>query len=254
MSDVSYRVADYRNEIMRELACTMQYKPASKDILIVVHSQLPYLKKCIFSIRKHTQNYKILVWDNGSDEETSFWIKHQNDITSFRSEENLGFIIPNNTLAKKSNSEYIILLNSDTEVMPDWDCAMIAHIQQYGYSQVGYLGGFLDHNGKGVRFGFGGDVDYIPGWCFCIPKSVYNHYGLFDEKNLEFAYCEDSEFSLRITDCGEKIYSLHLGLCVHYENVTIKEVQKSINCHLTYEKNHHYIMKTYGHRLKKIIM
>ena len=73
MSDVSYRVADYRNEIMRELACTMQYKPASKDILIVVHSQLPYLKKCIFSIRKHTQNYKILVWDNGSDEETSFW-------------------------------------------------------------------------------------------------------------------------------------------------------------------------------------
>ena len=189
MSDVFYRIVGYQDKILDELICTSKYESVEKDILIVVHNQLEYLQKCVDSIRKNTEKYQIYIWDNASNEETKNWISNQNDIICIRSEINEGFIKPNNALAKLSNNPFIILLNSDTEVLKDWDKALISHIQQFNYSQVGYLGGILNSQGKGVKFSFGSEIDYIPGWCFCIPRGVYDQYGLFDEENLFFAYC-----------------------------------------------------------------
>ena len=250
MNDIIFRVPGYRDQILDELVCRSDYRRSTKDILIVAHDQLPYLQRCVQSIRNNTSDYTLRVWDNGSSPETSSWISSQSDIVRYRSEENLGFIVPNNRMCADCHSEHIILLNSDTEVMPWWDEAMIAMVQKRGYSQVGYLGGRLDESGKGSAFAFGADIDYIPGWCFCMPMSVYRSHGLFDEDNLDFAYCEDSDLSLRITESGGKIYSLHLGLVVHHENKTILEVSKSRDCKESYRRNHEYIRRRHGHRLK----
>jgi GT2 family glycosyltransferase len=252
MSDAIYRVQLYRDILFDELSCCLNYQQASKDILIVVHDQLPLLKRCISSIRRNTEDYRILLWDNASSQETSDWIKSQSDIVCVRSDENLGFIKPNNRLAEMSSADYIVLLNSDTEVIQDWDKAMISQIQQHDYAEVGYLGGYLDANGKGVNFGFGHQVDYIPAWCACMPRKTYLEHGLFDEKNLVFAYCEDSDLSMRITESGGKIYALHLGLCIHHENATINEVSKIMDCKTSYTKNHEYIKSRHGNRLKNI--
>lgn len=252
MSDAIYRVQRYRDILLEELNCCSRYKKASKDILIVVHDQLPFLKRCISSIRHNTEDYRILLWDNASNQETSNWIKSQSDIVCVRSEENLGFIKPNNRLAEISDADYIVLLNSDTEVIQDWDKAMVSQIQQYDYDQVGYLGGYLDTNGKGISFGFGNQVDYIPAWCVCLPRRTYLKHGLFDENNLVFAYCEDSDLSLRIIESGGKIYALHLGLCIHHENATINEVSKFMDCETSYKKNHEFIKFRHGNKLKSI--
>lgn len=251
MSDLIYRLPAYRDQIYSELICHSKYLAARKDILIVAHNQLEYLVRCVESVRRNTRDYKLWVWDNGSGEETSTWISSQSDIESFRSQENLGFIVPNNRLAARCSSEYMILLNSDTEVVDGWDESMIAQIQQNGFSQVGYLGGRLDSTGKGVEFAFGCDIDYVPGWCFCLPREVYLRHGLFDEVNLDFAYCEDSDLSLRITEAGGRIYSLHLGLVVHHENKTILEVSKTKDCRASYENNHDYIRRRHGSRFKR---
>lgn len=250
MNDAIHRVQRYRDTLLDELHCCAKYQKSSKDILIVVHNQLPLLKRCISSVRRNTDDYKILLWDNASDCETSDWIKSQPDIMCIRNEENIGFIKPNNRLAELSTADYIVLLNSDTEVIQNWDKAMIAQIQQHDYAEVGYLGGYLDGNGKGTSFGFGDKVDYIPAWCACLPRKTYLKYGLFDDKNLIFAYCEDSDFSLRITEAGDRIYALHLGLCIHYENATINEVSKIIDCKESYIKNHEYIKIRHKNRLK----
>lgn len=248
MSDVLFRINLFSKEIAEELSCCFKYEESHKDILIVVHNQLDYLKKCISSIQSCTKNFKIFIWDNGSDIETKEWLSQQKDFFIISNPENIGFIIPNNELAKHGNSEYIILLNSDTEVLPNWDSAMISQIQQNKYAQVGYLGGKVDSEGKGKIFKFGSDLDYVCGWCFCIPRSIYQKYGLFDQENLTFAYCEDSDFSLRLTDSGEKIYALHLGLVIHHENKTIKTVMKEMDCKLSFERNHKFIKKRWKHK------
>ena len=74
---------------------------------------------------------------------------------------------------------------------------------------VGYEGGLLNKKGRGVDTCSGYDADYICGYCMCFSKETYGEFGLFDEENLEFAYCEDSDFSLRLRNEGKKIYACY---------------------------------------------
>ena len=228
-----------QKEIKQELLYIFDYKPVMKDILIVSHNNLVYLKPCIESIRKNTENYQIYVWDNASNNEVQEYLSHQQDLKVVRSDKNLGFIIPNNRLIERCNNPYVILLNDDTEVYPNWDKILIGFLQKTNSAQVGYCGGIIDENGKGTKFNFGEKIDYVTGWCFAIPKCIYKKYGLFDEANLQFAYCEDADFSLRLKENHEKIYALHCGLVHHHENKTVQNVDFDVKS--SFEKNHKYI-------------
>lgn len=249
-SELLHKFHLHKEDVGKELLVFYNYVPVEKDILIVVHNQLEYIKMCIESIRQETQNYHIFVWDNGSDQDMQDWLAEQKDVVVVRSEENLGFIVPNNELIKLGNSPYVILLNSDTMVLKDWDKAMIAHLQQNeDLIQVGYMGGILDEEGKGTQSGFGQEVDYISGWCFCIARETYKGFGLFDQENLEFAYAEDADFSLRLTETGKKILALHVGLVHHFGNKTILKVRHKRDCCKSFERNHSYIRQRWGHRI-----
>lgn len=249
-SELLYKFYFHKEDVGKELLASYNYVPVEKDILIVVHNQLEYLQICIESIRQETQNYHIFVWDNGSDQDVQDWLTEQKDIIVVRSEENLGFIIPNNELIKLGSSPYVILLNSDTMALKDWDKAMIAQLQQNeDLIQVGYMGGILNEEGKGAMYDFGQEVDYIAGWCFCITRETYDKFGLFDQENLEFAYGEDADFSLRLTESGKKILALHVALVTHFENKTILQVRHKRDCCKSFEKNHGYIRQKWGHRI-----
>lgn len=237
-----------------ELAMARLAQPAWKDIIIVVHDQLSYLKMCIDSIREHTTNYTLYIWDNASGEETKAYLEDLQeeyhaanpedwDIEVWTFDKNVGFIVPNNKMASIGDGDYIILLNSDTKVQPCWDTAMIGWLQQNPeVAQVGYWGGHLGADGRGSGGDYGYDVDYISGWCFCISRKTYEIYGLFDEQNLNFAYCEDSDFSLRLLESGKKLYALHAPLVYHYQNKTIQAVKdEGIDVRASFEHNHNHI-------------
>lgn len=249
------RLISFPEEIEKELLLAHTYEPVAKDILIVTHNQLPFLKQCVQSIRDNTKDYHIYLWINGSSlNDTTLlavqeWAFSQEDMTVTYSETNEGFIIPNNRLIAQGSSPYVILLNDDTVVYPGWDKAMIGYIQQTGVAQVGYIGGKLDSNAKGVNFGWGSSVDYIPGWCFAIPRSVYERYGLFDEENLRFAYGEDSDFSLRLIAAGERIHALHLGLVFHHENKTIGNLTGKHDLQANFDENHDVLRRRWVWRL-----
>ncbi len=248
------KVKLFHQEIKDELVTMTAYIPVEKDILVIVHNQLEYLKACLASIKFDTQNYNIYVWDNDSDEITREWLQDQanqkNIKVLVRSEENLGFIIPNNELAKMTKSPYIILLNSDTVVLPDWDKAIISHLNA-GCDQVGYSGGRLGNEGTGIQAGYGLDLDYLEGWCFGLTRETFQRFGLFDDKNLSFAYGEDADLSLRLKEAGLTVYALHLNLVFHHGHKTIAQVSKVRNCRKSYEDNHLYIKKRWESVLLK---
>ena len=244
-----------RKSAETELALATIAQPAWKDIIIVVHDQLSYLKMCIESVRKHTRDYTLYIYDNGSGPETVEYLdalqkehfeneSQDWDIEVWRSETNDGFIVPNNKMTAMGTGDYIILLNSDTKVFEHWDTAMVGWLQQNPeVAQVGYWGGHLDQDGKGFGGDNGYDVDYIPGWCFCISRETYEQFGLFDQENLDFAYCEDSDFSMRLLEGGKKLYALHIPLVYHYQNKTIQVVKDEgkVDVGATFAHNHEYI-------------
>lgn len=218
---------------LKELSLLMQYQPISKDIIIIVHDQLKYFKKCIESIYEYTNDFNLYIWDNNSKKDT---LNYLNDLSKkdnvhiIFNKENIGFCKPNNEITKLTKSPYLIFLNSDTEILcKDWDSLMIAILQQNKHIiQTGYQGCFLNRDANYVGTGFGEKIDYIGGWCFCISRDAYNQFGLFDE-NLKFAYYEDSELGLRYQTAGYKLYGIYNDMVLHYGNQTIKTVLKEEN-------------------------
>lgn len=245
-----------------ELRLAESAREVWKDIIIVVHDQLDYLKQCIDSIRAYTKNYHLYIWDNNSKQETADYIEslmksydpevHKDwAITTIRSDSNTGFIFPNNELAALGDSEYIILLNSDTKVFENWDRVMTGFMDAHpDVGAVGVWGGYLGADGRGFGGGNGYEIDYVPGWCLCIGRETYRRHGLFN-RELKFAYCEDADLSLRLKEAGYKIYALHAPLVHHYQNKTIVEVEKEgqVDVRATFDHNHAYIKERWKHYL-----
>jgi GT2 family glycosyltransferase len=239
---------------IEELTCQATYEFAEHrrciDIIIVVHNQLNYVKKCIETIFDNTENFRLYIWDNGSEEPTSSYLKNlctNENVHLERREENSGFIKPNNALAALGTSPFMVLLNSDTEVYKGWDTALIGWlVARPECAIVGYLGGMLEENGQGGKARAGEAIDYVCGWCACFSRKTYEQYGLFDEKNLTFAYGEDADLSLRLLEAGHKIRALHLGLVIHHGNATINEVKLVRDCKTTFDQNHDYIRSRWG--------
>ena len=80
--------------------------------------------ECLKSISKITyQNFKTLIVDNGSTDNSIFQIKNTcPNIKIIENKENLGFAKGNNIGIKhaiENNSQYILLLNNDTIVDKD---------------------------------------------------------------------------------------------------------------------------------------
>jgi GT2 family glycosyltransferase len=220
-----------REYLKHELLCEHRCEDEQKDILIVVRDQLHHIRACVESIFDTTDNFRLYIWDNGSAPPTRDYLwelaETFQEVELHRREENSGFIEPNNYLAAHSESPYLILLNSDTEVSEGWDRAMLGYLQAHPETgAVGYMGGLLDGNGRGVGVGFGTNFDYLMGWCLCLPRITYKTVGLFDDVNLQFAYFEDADLSLRLREAGKGLYALHLGYVYHAGNATILDVKE----------------------------
>jgi len=220
-----------------------------KDIILVVKDQLKLLQNCINSIYDNTENFTLYIWDNASRPDTKKYLESlltKGNVILRTSQENIGFMPPNNRMAELTKAPYIILLNIDTEVRKNWDKLMIAWLKTHPKTlQVGYGGCCLNEDFKGGLVGFGDEIDYLSGWGFCISRETYNQFGIFDEANLQFGYCEDADLSLRIREAGFEIYALHADLITHYENSVFKEVNKDDKFRQwfaqIFEKNHEYM-------------
>lgn len=92
------------------------------EIIIVNYNSSFWLKKTLASIYEYYIPYSkystiITVVDNASsDDSTEMIKKHFPKTNLIKSEKNVGFSAGNNLALKKSNADYIMLLNSDTEL------------------------------------------------------------------------------------------------------------------------------------------
>lgn len=249
-------LADNAAYVRDEMDAMTAVRPASKDIIVVVHNQLNYVKECLESIRQFTTDYNLYVWDNASDNDTVAYLQSQlgrGNMEMMRSESNVGFIKPNNELVDWGSGEYIILLNSDCVVSQGWWQLLVGFLQKHPeVAMAGGMGGILAEDGVGRGSASGYDIDYIHGYCMAFRRETYEQYGLFN-KQLRFAYGEDSDFSLRLKEAGEKIYALYTPLVYHYGNATIKEVKREgkIDVSETLQMNHAYIRLRWKDYLQK---
>ncbi|MDO8452547.1 MAG: glycosyltransferase family 2 protein [bacterium] len=239
--------------------------------------------KCVESIFKFTKglDFEVILVDNnsldGSKEHFRDFAKKFNDerLKVFANTVNSGFTGGNNFGLKKSRGEYILFLNSDTELMENSIEKCIKFLKTNpGVGAIGCqlknLDGTLQRNGghfptllkvkawmlflddlpivkdlfpsyhpPASFFAKSHYQDWLTGAFFLMPRGVLNEVGGWDDDY--FMYVEDVDLCWRIKKAGYKVYYFagtaikHIGSASSSSDMSILRELKNLK--LFYRKN-----------------
>ncbi len=223
------------------------------SIIIPTKDQKDLLKTCIDSILSKTdyQNYEIVIVDNGSIERStkdyfSFLFDVKN-IRVLKYSKPFNFSAINNyAVSKCENSEFVLLLNNDVEVInKGWLTEMVSIAQQ---SDVGCVGAKLYYSNDsiqhaGVVLGIGGvaghshkhflqndngyfsrlklrqDLSAVTAACLLVKKSIYLQVSGLNKSDLTIAF-NDVDFCLKVKGLGLRNVWTPFAQLYHYESIS----------------------------------
>lgn len=214
------------------------------SIVIPVYNGWRMNYRCVKSIIENTRDitYEIILADDCSVDETKECTQKIKNVVHLYNKVNLGFLKNCNNAAKSARGEFILFLNSDTEVQPDWLSPLVDIMrsdEQIGMtgSKLIYPNGILQEAGgiiwndaTGWNYGknqhpdspeynYVKEVDYISGASIMIRRPLWEEIGGFDELYTP-AYCEDSDLAFSVRNRGYKVVYQPLSEVVHLESVS----------------------------------
>ena len=249
----------------------------SIGVVIVNHNSGPFLKRCLVSLLKSDASLHIVVVDNDSTDSSLSGVKtgqlrhHRLDL--IENPVNVGFSAAVNIGAKKLNSEYIMLLNPDSEVHPDTLSGLQAEFDKY--PNAGIIGPLVfntdgtEQNGcrrneptlqrsavtaLGLEKFFEGvnqsheplpvdsiEVDAVSGSAMMIHRERFIEIGKMDESY--FLHCEDLDICRRCRDFGYEVLFCPFYSVFHQQGVSGNVTKTTVEKHkhdgmLNYYRKH----------------
>lgn len=214
------------------------------SIVIPAYNNWEFTRNCLISIYQHTNDvsYEIIVGDNVSTDETVNIEKYFKNIVYLRNKENLGYIRNINNAASFAKGQFILTLNNDTTVTPNWLSALVDVMNKdktvglvgskliYPDGTLQEAGGIIWNDGSGWNFGnrknpdapeynYLKEADYISGASNLIRKELWQQLKGLDERYVP-AYFDDSDLAFSIRDLGYKVIYQPLSVVIHYEGLT----------------------------------
>ncbi|MFN0315982.1 MAG: glycosyltransferase family 2 protein, partial [Burkholderiales bacterium] len=114
------------------------------SIVIPTWNSLEYLTLCIESIKKHSRfEHEILVHVNEGSDGTRAWLDSQG-IRYSHSPRNMGVCLAVNHLFGQANREWVLYLNDDMVVCPNWDEAFARTIESARTPLAFYSGTLIE--------------------------------------------------------------------------------------------------------------
>ena len=190
------------------------------SIIILNYNAGKFLLECVESIYKsENKNFEVILVDNASNDKTFRECKEKfSDITLIENEKNLGYCEGNNVGIRRAKGEFVVVLNPDTVVKPDWLNALIHAYESNGdgiyqpkilastdhnmllsSGQITQLFGFGYSRGKGEKdmneFNKLEKISYASGTCLFTSKKILEKLNLFD--SFLFAYHDDLDLCWR---------------------------------------------------------
>ena len=221
------------------------------SIIIPFKDEVEVLERCVSSIAGKTnyKDYKIYLVNNRSEKEETFKyldkIKDNPIFSLLDYNKPFNFSAINNYAVSQINSEYIVFLNNDTEVIaPEWLEAMLEFCQREDVGAVGALlyypnntvqhggiivglGGVAGHSHKfsgKTSLGYFGrlkiiqNLSAVTAACLMTKKTVFEEVGGFDE-NCSYAF-NDVDFCLKIRERGYLIVYTPYAELYHHESLS----------------------------------
>jgi glycosyltransferase involved in cell wall biosynthesis len=100
-------------------------------VLIPTWNNLEFLRLCINSLRKNSfYELQIIVFVNDGKDDTIAWLEEQKNIDYIHSEDNVGICYGLNLCRSLIRSDYVVYLNDDMYVLPNWDLVLDEEIKK----------------------------------------------------------------------------------------------------------------------------
>ena len=220
----------------------MKKKRDKVSIIILNYNEKNILKKCLESIKNKTlyKNYEIIVVDNNStDGSIEMLQKFFPEIKLIKNPKNYGFPKGNNIgirEALKHGTDYVLILNNDTEVTENWLKSMIEIADSN--ERIGMIGpqlilpnGNTQNSCYSYKYGLTKkfapnktqEVDCVSGACMLIKNSVIQEIGLLDE-GFNPIYFEDIDYCFRVKKSGFKIVYTTKSKVYHHKGMTMEKM------------------------------
>ena len=235
------------------------------SIIILNYNAGNLLLNCVDSVFKSTYpNFEVLVVDNISTDNSHVVCKKKFEkIHLIENKENLGYCEGNNVGIRNANGEFVVILNPDTIVEPNWLNHLMSAYNEFGEGL--YQPKFFSLNEKHVLqstgnmlhiFGFGfakdkGKIDdekiesiekinYASGTCLFTSKIVLDKIGLLDP--FLFLYHDDLDLGWRAAHVGINSFYVPKSIIYHAESYSIKWSSKKF---YWLERNRKYCLLTH---------
>lgn len=217
------------------------------SIIILNYNQLQVTCEFIESARQLSYpNYEIIMVDNASVQDPTLTIRSRYpEVRLIRNSENLGFTGGNNVGINAAKGDYFLIINNDTEVVPDLIDRMLEpffadptvgvvspKIRYYSHPSIIQYAGFTEVNpftGRNRPIG-GNEVDngqcdvpgytaYAHGAAMMVKREVVTKVGVLPD--IFFIYYEELDWSAHIRRAGYKVFYQPTALIYHKESVTM---------------------------------
>ncbi len=215
------------------------------SVVIPVFNKVDFTFECLQSLLTaiDLNTTEVIIVNNASTDETSDMLGQFKEFIHVEdNEENQGFVDACNQGAAIARGRYLVFLNNDTTILPDWLENLVDTIESD--SSVGAVGSmFLYADGKiqeagaivwktgeafhygwgkspdDRRYNFAREVDYCSAASLLIRKDLFERLGGFDRRYSP-AYYEDVDLCFGVRSLGYKVIYQPLSRVIHYEGVT----------------------------------
>ncbi|MDH3312854.1 MAG: glycosyltransferase family 2 protein [Nitrosopumilus sp.] len=217
------------------------------SIIIVNYNGKKFLEDCFHTLQKITySNFEIILIDNNSTDNSIEFIKNRYPSTIIiKLEKNYGFAYPNNVGAKNAKGDFLLFLNNDTKVHPDFISEMVNVLKKdpkIAISQsmllkpngdVDSSGDFIDLIGRGYsskeKINDIREILSARGAAMMIRKEIFDKLKGFDEKF--FVSFEDVDLGWRAWIFGYKVVVIPNSIVYHIGGQTIKKMGTELSFH-----------------------
>lgn len=206
--------------------------PPVCSVVIATYKQGELLRDCLASMHEVLgppgDFYEVILVINGAQFEwTNSLVEVLRGVQVIDSPINLGFSGGYNLGASKATGDYIVLLNDDTVVLPNWLEPMIADVERLDnvgavgscnlsfedtieeagsvvFSNGSTMGVGRDLPADALEWDFVRDVDYLSASSMLLPRAAWE---AVEGLNIRFhpAYHEDVDLCLRLKELGYRI-------------------------------------------------
>jgi len=213
---------------------------ANLSIIIVNYNGMGFSKDCLESLMASGAcEEELIIVDNASTDGSNEYIRKEFfHVRIIELDKNYGFAMANNIGAKNAKGEYLIFLNNDAVVTPNWlnplvdtmekdsDIGIVGSkilllealgkINSAGanitFNGCGYDIGFLDHDSE--KYNVGGYRGCVCAAVMMVRREEFLNFGGFDEEYFMYLE-EDVDLCWRYWLYGKKVVCVHASIIYH---------------------------------------